>query len=215
MKKILIVLLCLVIIIGAFLYFKKDGFNNVSLLNFKNNTNNVSTIACSEEAKMCPDGSSVGRTGPNCEFAICPLPVVTNPDEILGSGEIYACTMDAKMCPDGSYVGRSGPKCEFQACPSMKIPDDQIDHREYLSHKINTTVMYNGISITPLQIVEDSRCPHNVQCVWAGRLVVLTKLVSGSTIKEVKLENNQAYKFADKNVTLTDGVGNTFSFEVK
>jgi hypothetical protein len=28
--------------------------------------------ACSTEAKICPDGSAVGRTGPNCEFAPCP-----------------------------------------------------------------------------------------------------------------------------------------------
>jgi hypothetical protein len=28
--------------------------------------------ACTEEAKVCPDGSSVARTGPNCEFAECP-----------------------------------------------------------------------------------------------------------------------------------------------
>lgn len=29
-------------------------------------------VACTMEAKICPDGSSVGRTGPNCEFAPCP-----------------------------------------------------------------------------------------------------------------------------------------------
>jgi len=28
--------------------------------------------ACTQEAKLCPDGSAVGRTGPNCEFAVCP-----------------------------------------------------------------------------------------------------------------------------------------------
>ncbi|TSC71796.1 MAG: Uncharacterized protein G01um101470_496 [Parcubacteria group bacterium Gr01-1014_70] len=28
--------------------------------------------ACTQEAKQCPDGSYVGRTGPNCEFALCP-----------------------------------------------------------------------------------------------------------------------------------------------
>lgn len=27
---------------------------------------------CTQEAKVCPDGTSVGRTGPNCEFATCP-----------------------------------------------------------------------------------------------------------------------------------------------
>jgi len=29
--------------------------------------------ACTMEAKICPDGSSVGRSGPNCEFAQCPV----------------------------------------------------------------------------------------------------------------------------------------------
>lgn len=28
--------------------------------------------ACTLEAKICPDGSAVGRSGPNCEFAACP-----------------------------------------------------------------------------------------------------------------------------------------------
>ncbi len=31
--------------------------------------------ACTEEAKICPDGRAVGRSGPQCEFAICPTPV--------------------------------------------------------------------------------------------------------------------------------------------
>ena len=32
-------------------------------------------VACTMEAKICPDGSAVGRTGPNCEFAQCPTVV--------------------------------------------------------------------------------------------------------------------------------------------
>ncbi len=28
--------------------------------------------ACTAEAKICPDGSAVGRSGPNCEFTPCP-----------------------------------------------------------------------------------------------------------------------------------------------
>lgn len=27
---------------------------------------------CTADAKICPDGSSVSRSGPNCEFASCP-----------------------------------------------------------------------------------------------------------------------------------------------
>lgn len=29
-------------------------------------------VACTMEAKLCPDGSAVGRIGPDCEFAMCP-----------------------------------------------------------------------------------------------------------------------------------------------
>lgn len=48
-------------------------------------------IACTMEAKMCPDGSYVSRTGPNCEFAPCPggtsggaAPVPQPPEEPQG-----------------------------------------------------------------------------------------------------------------------------------
>jgi hypothetical protein len=27
---------------------------------------------CSQESKICPDGTTVGRTAPNCEFSACP-----------------------------------------------------------------------------------------------------------------------------------------------
>lgn len=29
-------------------------------------------VACTMDAKICPDGSAVGRSGPNCEFDPCP-----------------------------------------------------------------------------------------------------------------------------------------------
>lgn len=29
-------------------------------------------VACTMEAKQCPDGTYVGRQGPRCEFAPCP-----------------------------------------------------------------------------------------------------------------------------------------------
>ncbi len=34
--------------------------------------NNFPKQQCTMEAKICPDGSAVARTGPNCEFAECP-----------------------------------------------------------------------------------------------------------------------------------------------
>ncbi|MCX6754787.1 MAG: hypothetical protein NTU81_03100 [Candidatus Nomurabacteria bacterium] len=38
-------------------------------------------IACTAEAKICPDGSGVGRTGPNCEFAKCPGEIEKGPEK--------------------------------------------------------------------------------------------------------------------------------------
>jgi len=49
---------------------------------------------CTADAKICPDGSAVGRTGPKCEFSECPEPppgVYYCSEE---SREIDACTMN-------------------------------------------------------------------------------------------------------------------------
>jgi hypothetical protein len=44
-----------------------------------NQNNQPEQIACTMEAKICPDGSAVGRSGPNCEFAACPTASVEVP----------------------------------------------------------------------------------------------------------------------------------------
>ena len=40
-------------------------------------TRGVPAVACTMEAKMCPDGTSVGRAGPQCAFAPCAAPNVS------------------------------------------------------------------------------------------------------------------------------------------
>lgn len=72
---------------------------------------------CTKEAKICPDGSSVGRNGPSCQFASCPHE--KGPSAPPPAGR-QMCTMDAKICPDGSGVGRTGPNCTFAPCPGEK-----------------------------------------------------------------------------------------------
>jgi hypothetical protein len=68
-----------------------------------------SLVSCTEEAKICPDGTSVGRTGPKCEFEPCPVEA------------LVACTLELKTCPDGTSVGRTGPNCEFEPCPEEAL----------------------------------------------------------------------------------------------
>ena len=63
-------LLALLVIVGAFfggVYFGTRHDEIRSLFPQKEG------IACTADAKECPDGSYVGRTGPNCKFAACPI----------------------------------------------------------------------------------------------------------------------------------------------
>ena len=39
----------------------------------------------------------------------------------------------------------------------------------------------DGLTITPLKLVEDSRCPINARCVWAGRLILRTVFGAGGS----------------------------------
>jgi hypothetical protein len=60
----------------------------------------------------------------------------------------------------------------------------------------------NGLSVRPLQVVEDSRCPGNVQCVWAGRLVVRSEIIGGSWRQTRDLELGKGQQIADGTLTL-------------
>lgn len=65
-----VVLIPLLIMIGAVL-----AFGVVAFVIFWGRVDTVTTItntACTLEAKLCPDGSSVGRVPPLCDFASCP-----------------------------------------------------------------------------------------------------------------------------------------------
>jgi len=55
----------------------------------RKDTNPPDSKACTEEAKVCPDGSSVARSGPDCEFAECPAGEVPDgePDGDKPDGE--------------------------------------------------------------------------------------------------------------------------------
>lgn len=52
------------------------GFAGFLYRNVAENTHPGGEVACTMEAKLCPDGTGVGRVGPMCEFAPCPFPNV-------------------------------------------------------------------------------------------------------------------------------------------
>ncbi len=122
---------------------------------------------------------------------------VTDSVILLGDGvESYACPADAKLCPDGSYVGRDGSQCEFKKCPSLVAEPVEV----VATLGDNVTVM--NLTISPQEIVSDSRCPAEVECVWAGTVEVRTNLETQVSHGEPVLVLGEAQVFDNYSITL-------------
>lgn len=63
-KTLLAVIVIVVLVIAGFMFMQSQQ----SMLPVENEEE---TVVCTMDAMQCPDGSYVGRTGPNCEF-VCP-----------------------------------------------------------------------------------------------------------------------------------------------
>jgi membrane-bound inhibitor of C-type lysozyme len=81
-KKVLLAVLGALLVIGILYLALFKGFDWLKGSGQPETSNQPGTpaqpepIACTLEAKICPDGSSVGRVGPNCEFTPCPAETV-------------------------------------------------------------------------------------------------------------------------------------------
>ena len=81
MKQLLAgIVLILVLGLGGFLY--RNEVERPAVSGSQQGTGASNGGACTDEAKICPDGSAVGRTGPSCTFAVCPPP---NAELTIGS----------------------------------------------------------------------------------------------------------------------------------
>lgn len=85
---ILILVVFIALGVALFLGFQSKGFSSLPK-------------ACTEEALICPDGSSVGRSGPNCEFAPCPTTTNANKEWKTYSNDEYQFTI--KYPPNWKY----------------------------------------------------------------------------------------------------------------
>jgi len=106
-KSEILILVAIVIIAGALSFLYK-------IPSFLNPINPDNPVACTMEAKLCPDGSAVGRTDPNCEFTTCPNIDNTDGGNAGGGGQGIAPFKSGVM---GKVL--LGP-----TCPVMRNPPD-------------------------------------------------------------------------------------------
>lgn len=69
--------------------------------------------------------------------------------------------------------------------------------------RVGETKTIEGLSVTPLKISEDSRCPSGVTCVWEGRVIASIKLNDGKTTKVGPMILGETVPFGDYSVTFT------------
>ena len=65
-------------------------------------------------------------------------------------------------------------------------------------------VRINDIVLRPVAVIQDSRCPPNANCVWAGRLVI--ELERGSP-QRIRLESGKPLAIAGGRLTLVGANG--------
>jgi len=65
-------------------------------------------------------------------------------------------------------------------------------------------VYVDGPHVTPLEVLEDSRCPINARCVWAGRVRVSVKIDLGSGSANYIIGNDEPIRIADGHLSLEE-----------
>ncbi len=90
------------------------------------NLNNNKQIACTEDARICPDGTGVGRIPPDCEFAPCPTSKICKLDKdciVFGKdGECNCGCYNENALPEDS-----GGACFCAAPSSCKCINEQCE----------------------------------------------------------------------------------------
>lgn len=70
---------------------------------------------------------------------------------------------------------------------------------------LGQAVTVGRVVATPVEVVEDSRCPINARCVWAGRLVVKTRIDGPGWRDTADLTLGEAWSTHDSVLALTSG----------
>ena len=64
----------------------------------------------------------------------------------------------------------------------------------------------DGPLVQPVEVVEDSRCPMNARCVWAGRLIVQTRIDGAGWRDTANITLGETYGTHDRVIALVSGL---------
>lgn len=129
--------------------------------------------ACTLEAKICPDGTSVGRSGPDCAFAACALPNAE--DKAIGIAFVipngYVANADAIGADESLRAVFDKPSKNPPATNNIIIRDFPIPEGKKASDVMLEHTMYESSGRTAEAMSEFK-----------------TKVINGKTFYSVVLE---------------------------
>jgi hypothetical protein len=70
--------------------------------------------------------------------------------------------------------------------------------------RIGQTVYVDGPKVTPLAVLEDSRCPMNARCVWAGQVRLSVRIGLGSRNELREITSNKPIPVGDGQLELVE-----------
>jgi len=171
-------------------------------------------IFCTQEALQCPDGSYVSKTGPMCEFTVCPSQtsitgtlrqdqngfqlITSSPADgmevsyvlplILQTDDTTPQMVGKRVEVFGSFI--SGNTLRVDKIEELKNSNPSLGEI-----KVGQTVFINGVKITLNKIVGDSRCPIDVVCIQAGNVVADVTLQSNTDKETRDMVSNKKIPF--------------------
>lgn len=124
---------------------------------------------------------------------------------VQGEQEFNVCTQLQVQCADGTFVTPTPPTCEI-VCPNVSATPIVANNSGIVEIKIGETgksSASSGVEITPIGILEDSRCPTDVQCVQAGTVRVRANVRTKSGVSTADFKLGEAVTVGGETVTLT------------
>lgn len=86
------------------------------------------------------------------------------------------------------------------ACTTAPAPPQDGIARAALDEK----VFVDGPHVTPLAVLEDSRCPINARCVWAGQVRLSIRVHLGSGDRDMEITSGKPLPVADGTLELVE-----------
>lgn len=68
--------------------------------------------------------------------------------------------------------------------------------------RLGESTYVDGPLVSPMRVIEDSRCPINARCVWAGRVILRVQVSGGSWLRTMDLTLGEPQQVADGALTL-------------